>query len=149
MDVMPKSKSSRKRPAQRVSQRKSSKKSHAWWEGTASIYSTLGGWGPIWQEAFCTTCAFMTGLKGKESALSPGSGRSLPGSKSFTVKEKPLPDSQIWGSPWLQTHRSHTRHTHAWRPRLQKQNISCHAWRGWWRKAFLKTTPFTTPCWTA
>ena len=53
------------------------------------------GWGPIWQEAFCTICAFMTGLKGKEPALPPGSRRSLPGSKSFTVKEKPLPDSQI------------------------------------------------------
>jgi len=45
------------------------------------------GWGPIWQEAFCTICAFMTGLKGKEPALPPGSRRSLPGSKSFTVKE--------------------------------------------------------------
>ena len=44
--------------------------------------------GPIWQEAFCTTCASMIGPKGKESALPPGFRRSLPGSKSFTVREK-------------------------------------------------------------
>ena len=31
----------------------------------------------------CTTCGFMTGLKGKESALPPGSRIFLPGPQSF------------------------------------------------------------------
>ena len=79
--------------------------------------------------------------KRQKSALPPGFRRSLPESK---WEKNICPDS-----PWLQTHRSHTRHTHVWGPKLQKQSISSHAWSRWWRKVFLNTIPFTTPCWTA
>ena len=30
-----------------------------------------------------------------------------------------------------QSERSHTKHIHTCRPRLQRQSISCHAWRRW------------------
>ena len=96
------------------------------WEGIASIYSTLGGW----EKQSALHVLWWLAHKAKSQPYTTRLQKIFARVKErYGERKDSARLTNLRLSICLQTHRSHTWHSHAWGPKLQKQSIPCHAWR--------------------